>query len=54
MRILVTYGSRRGGTQGLAEMVADDLRTEGFDVDLLPPSRAMVFGVIAIRLFRLK
>jgi flavodoxin len=28
MRILVTYGSTRGGTQGLAEMVADDLRAE--------------------------
>jgi menaquinone-dependent protoporphyrinogen oxidase len=39
MRILVTYGSKRGGTQGLAEMVADDLRAEGFDVDLLPPRR---------------
>jgi menaquinone-dependent protoporphyrinogen oxidase len=37
MRILVTYGSTRGGTQGLAEMVADDLRAEGFEVDLLPP-----------------
>jgi menaquinone-dependent protoporphyrinogen oxidase len=37
MRILVTYGSTRGGTQGLAEMVAEDLRAEGFDVDLLPP-----------------
>jgi menaquinone-dependent protoporphyrinogen oxidase len=40
MRILVTYGSTRGGTQGLAEMVADDLRAEGFDVDLLPPRQA--------------
>jgi menaquinone-dependent protoporphyrinogen oxidase len=37
MRILVTYGSTRGGTRGLAEMVADDLRADGFDVDLLPP-----------------
>ena len=39
MRILVTYGSTRGGTQGLAKMVADDLRAEGFEVDLLPPRR---------------
>jgi hypothetical protein len=39
MRIVVTYGSARGGTQGLAEMVADDLRAEGFDVDLLPPGQ---------------
>lgn len=37
MRILVTYGSTRGGTEGLAQMVADGLRAEGFDVDLLPP-----------------
>ena len=37
MRILVTCGSTRGGTRGLAEMVADDLRAEGFDVDLLSP-----------------
>ena len=37
MRILVTYGSTRGGTEGLAQMVADGLRVEGFDVDLLPP-----------------
>jgi menaquinone-dependent protoporphyrinogen oxidase len=37
MRILVTYGSTRGGTQGLAEMVAGDLRAEGFEVIVLPP-----------------
>jgi flavodoxin len=28
MRILVTYGSTRGGTQGLAEMVAGDWRDD--------------------------
>lgn len=39
MRILVTYGSTRGGTQGLAEMVADDLRAEGFEVSLPPPQQ---------------
>ena len=39
MRVLVTFGSSRGGTQGLAEMVAEDLREEGFDVDVLPPRR---------------
>ncbi len=36
MRVLVTFGSTRGGTQGLAEMVADGLREEGFDVDARP------------------
>jgi len=39
MRILVTYGSTRGGTQGLAELVAGDLRAEGFEVFVLPPWR---------------
>jgi menaquinone-dependent protoporphyrinogen oxidase len=34
MTILVTYGSKRGGTKGLAEMVADALRKGGFDVDV--------------------
>lgn len=37
MRVLVTVGSTRGGTEGLAEMVAEDLREEGFDVDTKPP-----------------
>jgi len=37
MRVLVTVGSARGGTQGLGEMVAEDLREEGFDVDLKLP-----------------
>lgn len=37
MRVLVTVGSERGGTQGLGEMVAEDLRAEGFQVDLRPP-----------------
>jgi len=37
MRVLVTTGSTRGGTEGLGEMVAQDLRDEGFDVDCLPP-----------------
>ncbi len=39
MRVLVTYGSTRGGTEGLARMVADDLRDEGITVDLLPPQQ---------------
>jgi menaquinone-dependent protoporphyrinogen oxidase len=36
MSILVAYGSKRGGTEGLAEMVAQGLREEGFTVDVLP------------------
>ncbi len=34
MSILVTYGSKCGGTEGLAEMVAEGLREEGFTVDV--------------------
>lgn len=40
MSILVTYGSKRGGTEGLARMVADGLRDEGFSVDVVPARRA--------------
>jgi menaquinone-dependent protoporphyrinogen oxidase len=36
MRILLTFGSARGGTEGLAQTVAEGLRDEGFTVDLLP------------------
>jgi len=39
MKVLITFGSSRGGTQGLAEMVADGLREEGFTVDVLPPGQ---------------
>jgi menaquinone-dependent protoporphyrinogen oxidase len=34
MTVLVTYGSTRGGTQGLAETVVGALRSEGLDVEL--------------------
>lgn len=36
MSILVTYASKRGGTKGLAEMVAEALHDEGFTVDVFP------------------
>lgn len=37
MRALITYGSTHGGTEGLAQMVADGLHLEGFDVDVRSP-----------------
>jgi menaquinone-dependent protoporphyrinogen oxidase len=37
MRVLVTIGSTRGGTTGLGEMVAEDLRGEGFQAEIVPP-----------------
>lgn len=36
MPVLVTYGSKRGGTAGLADMVADALRQEGFVAEVAP------------------
>lgn len=39
MKLLVTYGSKLGGTQGLAEMVGDALRRHGCDVDVEPAAR---------------
>jgi menaquinone-dependent protoporphyrinogen oxidase len=39
MRVLVTYGSKRGGTEGLAQMVTRGLLEEGLTVDLLPPGQ---------------
>jgi menaquinone-dependent protoporphyrinogen oxidase len=39
MRVLITYGSSRGGTEGLAQTVADGLRAEDIEVDVLPPDR---------------
>lgn len=40
MRVLVTYGSKSGGTEGLAHMVAQGLRECGLTVDVLPPAKA--------------
>jgi len=39
MRFLVTYGSARGGTQGLANMIAQAIRDQGFTAEVLPPSQ---------------
>ena len=36
MTILVAHASKRGGTEGLANMVADELRAEGFTVEVAP------------------
>jgi len=39
MRVLVTYGSRHGGTGGLARAVADGLVASGHAVDVLPAAK---------------
>jgi menaquinone-dependent protoporphyrinogen oxidase len=36
VHVLVAYGSKRGGTQGLAQQVADCLRAGGFAADVCP------------------
>lgn len=36
MSVLVAYGSKRGGTEGLAGMVAEALRQEGITADVAP------------------
>ena len=40
MRMLVVYGSKRGGTQGLAEMIATDAGALGVDVTLADTRKA--------------
>jgi menaquinone-dependent protoporphyrinogen oxidase len=40
MRVLVTCGSKRGGTEGIARIVGDALRSEGVEVDLRSPRDA--------------
>jgi menaquinone-dependent protoporphyrinogen oxidase len=37
MRVLVTYGSKRGGTRGIAEQLGCVLRERGLDVSVRPP-----------------
>src|SRR5512133_2256422 len=40
MRILVTYGSKMGGTAGIAELVGQALTDAGFQADVRPVSEA--------------
>jgi menaquinone-dependent protoporphyrinogen oxidase len=36
VRVLVTYGSKMGGTAGLAEVIGEELRLQGVDADVVP------------------
>lgn len=40
MRVLVTYGSKRGGTEGLAEMLGAALTAQGIQVDVRSAAEA--------------
>jgi menaquinone-dependent protoporphyrinogen oxidase len=44
MSILIVYGSTRGGTGGLAEMLADALRRQGYEVDLAAAREVRTLG----------
>jgi menaquinone-dependent protoporphyrinogen oxidase len=39
MRVLVTWGSRRGGTEGIGQMIGEALRERGVEVVALPADR---------------
>lgn len=39
MQVLVTYGSERGGTAGIAETLAATIHEHNFDVDVRPADR---------------
>lgn len=41
MRVLVAYGSIRGGTEGIAEVVGEELAAAGLTVDVEPASKAL-------------
>lgn len=40
MRVLLTWGSTRGGTEGIARSLGEALRRDGIEVDVLPPGEA--------------
>lgn len=41
MRVLVTWGSKRGGTEGIARAIGKTLEQEGLDVCVVPPKEAL-------------
>jgi len=40
-RVLVTWGTKRGGTAGIARIIGDTLRSDGLDVDVAPVSTVL-------------
>jgi menaquinone-dependent protoporphyrinogen oxidase len=48
MRVLVTWGSKRGGTEGIARILADALERDGIEVETLPADRASPRGFDAV------
>lgn len=48
MRVLIAYGSERGGTEGLAEMIAEELRAAGLGAVAKPARLAKPDGFDAV------
>jgi menaquinone-dependent protoporphyrinogen oxidase len=48
MRVLVTWGSKRGGTEGIGRILAEALRRDGIDVEAAPADRARPDGFDAV------
>jgi menaquinone-dependent protoporphyrinogen oxidase len=51
MRILITWGSQRGGTEGIARMLGEALQQQGHRADVLPPegaTRATGFDAVVV------
>jgi menaquinone-dependent protoporphyrinogen oxidase len=44
MAILIVYGSKMGGTAGLADLLADALRDHGFEVGVMPADEVRDLG----------
>lgn len=40
MRVLVAYGTKRGSTAGIADIIGETLREDGIEADVLPAGRA--------------
>lgn len=58
MRVLVTWGSKCGGTEGIARIIAETLQRQGLEVQLLPAVQARHAGgfeavIVAARCMRI-
>ena len=44
MEVLIAYGSKRGGTAGLAEMIGQELAASGVQVTVVPAREVQSIG----------
>ena len=45
MRVLIAYGSKRGGTAGLARMIGDEFTALGLQTSAQPARKVLRFGI---------